>query len=111
MEDPFRSLVESVLASSRKRQLPNRGQLPSKSIRREGNYRDSTLYNCLNDSSDDEDEGPLDEYEAYIQERGFVYPTTLNKLLRCSSTTGKMLSPRAKPISEGTIQVESVSLV
>jgi hypothetical protein len=53
---------------SRKRQYPNRGPQSIKSVRREGNFRDSSLYSCLGEASDDEENIPIDEYREYCKE-------------------------------------------
>jgi hypothetical protein len=46
-----------------------------KSVRREGNYRDSVLYNWrTNDSEDDEEDHSLDQYEEYLQEKRLPLP-------------------------------------
>jgi hypothetical protein len=60
----YRPTQAAQISSSHKRQLPNRGLQSKKSVRREGNYRDSTLYGCLDEDSDDEEVTPVDEYEA-----------------------------------------------
>jgi hypothetical protein len=66
----WRTYKPSQAPTTKRRHHPDRGQQPSKSIRREGNYRDSVLYNWrTNDSEDDDDEESLDQYESYIQEK------------------------------------------
>jgi hypothetical protein len=61
--DPHRS-------QGTKRAQPNRGYQPAKSVKREGNFRDSTLFAWKNeaDSDDDADVPRYDEYEQYLQE-------------------------------------------
>lgn len=63
---------------SRKRQLPNRGIQPEKSVKREANYRDSTLYGYLGEDTDEEEASTLDEYEEYIQEKRLPIPQDCN---------------------------------
>jgi hAT family C-terminal dimerisation region len=59
---------------SRKRQYPNRGPQSIKSVRREGNFRDSSLYSCLGEASDDEENIPIDEYREYCKEARLPIP-------------------------------------
>jgi hAT family C-terminal dimerisation region len=67
--------TQAIQASSRKRNHPDRGQQSIKSVRREGNYRDSVLYNWrINDSEDDEEDHSLDQYEEYLQEKRLPLP-------------------------------------
>jgi hAT family C-terminal dimerisation region len=54
---------------SNKRTLSNRGPQPAKSVRREGNYRDSAIYSWRNISGSSDDEPHLDEYEQYLAEK------------------------------------------
>jgi len=61
-------------ATPRKRIYPNRGLQPAKSIHREGNYRDSTIYNWRQYLIEDEEARPLDEYEAYLHEKLLALP-------------------------------------
>jgi hypothetical protein len=47
----------------------------AKSVRREGNYRDSSIHNwSLYVTEDDEEAQPFDEYEAYLQEKLLPLP-------------------------------------
>jgi hypothetical protein len=67
--------TQAIQASSRKRHHPDRGEQSVKSVRREGNYRDSVLYNWrTNDSEDDEEDHSLDQYEEYLQEKRLPLP-------------------------------------
>jgi hypothetical protein len=57
-----------------KRTHLNRGP-PSKSVRREGNYRDQVYHDWRAELlDDDEDYQPLDQYEAYLKEARLELP-------------------------------------
>jgi hypothetical protein len=56
-------------SQGKKRACPNRGQQSSKSVKRDDNLRDSSLYAWKNEADSDDDDVPrLDEYDQYLQE-------------------------------------------
>jgi hypothetical protein len=56
-------------SQGKKRACPNRGQQSSKSVKRDNNLRDSSLYAWKNEADSDDDDVPrLDEYDQYLQE-------------------------------------------
>jgi hAT family C-terminal dimerisation region len=74
MRQLWQSYKPTQSSLSRKRQLPNRGIQPAKLVKREANYRDSTLYGYLGEDTDEEEASTLDEYEEYIQEKRLPLP-------------------------------------
>jgi hypothetical protein len=74
MRKLWRSTYKPTSLTTRKRHLPDRGQQPAKSIRREANFRDSSLYSWRQAESDEDEDEAQDEYEAYLQEKRLRLP-------------------------------------
>lgn len=70
--------AEVYQSQGTKRAYPNRGQQSSKSVKRDDNIRDSSLYAWKNeaDSEDDDDLPRYDEYEQYLQEEVIEFNTS-----------------------------------
>jgi hypothetical protein len=74
MRKLWRSTYKPTSLTTRKRHLPDRGQQPAKSVRREANFRDSSLYSWRQAESDEDEDEAQDEYEAYLQEKRLRLP-------------------------------------
>src|SRR6266516_3611236 len=81
-----------------KRSQPNRGTQPAKSVKREGNFRDSTLFAWKNeaDADDDRDVPRYDEYEQYLHKK--MYWNSMTPISQSQQLTTGRLSNHAGQI-------------